>query len=173
MYDMGFTLHTPTKWFQTLWLSHSKNSLLPTYVSMKRPFCFYYITGHGFGHATRAIGWSRSYWNVDLLLKLSPLYSKTFSQIILVDSSQLSTLIVSTRSLDAGAIQLDPLQMDITQTLRTYFENIHLNYSVLLDQEVQFLSDRRPSIVLVGATPIAAAKNAILFPPGIAFIALC
>lgn len=102
--------------------------------------------------------WWRSYWNVDLRLKLSPLYSKTFSQIILGDSSQLSTLIVSTHSLDAGAIQLDPLQMDITQTLKTYFENIHLNYSVLLDQEVQFLSDRRPVIVLVGATPIACKK---------------
>ena len=58
-----------------------------------------------------------------------------------VDSSQLSTtLTVSTRSLDAGAIQLDPLQMDIMQTLKNYFENIHSNYSVLLDQEVQFLS---------------------------------
>ena len=85
---------------------------------------------------------------------VSTLQQDFFLETMSVDSSQLSTtLTISTRSLDAGATQLDPLQMDIMQTLKNYFENIHSNYSVLLDQEVQFLSLRKPDIVLVDATP--------------------
>jgi L-arabinokinase len=129
---------------------------------LKRPLCIYYITGHGFGHATRAIGLVEKLLESGFAVEIvSALQQDFFLGTISVDSSQLSTLTVSTRSLDAGAIQLDPLRMDVTQTLRNYFENIHLNYSTLLDQEVQFLSDRKPDIVLVDATPIActAAKT--------------
>ena len=130
---------------------------------LKRHLCIYYITGHGFGHATRAIGLVEKLLECGFAVEIvSALQQDFFLETMSVDSSQLSTtLTISTRSLDAGATQLDPLQMDIMQTLKNYFENIHSNYSVLLDQEVQFLSHRKPDIVLVDATPIActAAKK--------------
>lgn len=125
----------------------------------------YYVTGHGYGHATRVIGQvkfllERNY-EIHVISSLDP----TFFRRNVLDTDhgdQAHRLHCYQRVLDAGAVQLDPLHVDIEQTLTNYFNNIHTNHEKLVEQERKFLVDVHANLVLVDATPLpcSAAKAA-------------
>lgn len=112
----------------------------------------YYITGHGFGHATRSIGLIEcllSHNNmVDVVSSLNPSF---FSHL---------PITCHRRELDVGAIQVDALHVDPIATLRSYNDAIDKNMPYLIDCETQFLRNGNYNLVLIDATPIACAAAA-------------
>jgi len=79
-----------------------------------------------------------------------------------IGKEHLSRVTTHTRMLDSGALQIDPLTMDVQGTLEAYRLNVHERRCVLLDSETAFLLESRPDIVLVDATALAcsAARRA-------------
>ena len=78
---------------ESSWSSHSKDSLLSNIMpaDLKRHLCIYYITGHGFGHATRAIGLVEKLLECGFVVEIvSTLQQDFFLETMSVDSSQLS-----------------------------------------------------------------------------------
>lgn len=131
-----------------------------------RTIC-YYVTGHGYGHATRVIG-QVSYlltkgYTVHVVSGLDPkFFYNNIGNILETSSASLSDrLICHRRVLDAGAVQLDPLHIDVLQTLENYRNDIHNNYSDLKHSEILFLQEHKANLVLVDVTPLplAAAKE--------------
>jgi L-arabinokinase len=127
-----------------------------------KPLCYFYVTGHGFGHATRSLGLVEhlitSGFRVVIITSLNENFFFENLSIELVDIH--SYLKVENRCLDAGAIQYDPLKMEIIETLRNYFNTVHSKYDSLLEREIECLKTDRPDIVLTDATPLGctAAK---------------
>ena len=94
----------------------------------------YYVTGHGFGHATRSLGlianFLKSGYRVDIITSMK---SEFF--ISSLDSSlSKEKLNVLSRNLDAGASQTNALTMDLSKTLENYYESVHTKYQLLLGQ---------------------------------------
>lgn len=124
----------------------------------KRKACCYYVTGHGYGHATRAIGimgelLSRGY----LVNIISALNSDFFLKNIPLSDQNRSHLTYIQRCIDSGAIQSDPISVDSVITLRNYYQNIHSRYDELLAKEIMFLKIQSIDVVLVDASPIACS----------------
>ena len=92
----------------------------------------YYVTGHGFGHATRSLGLIANFltsgYRVDIITSMKP----EFFLSSLDPGVPVGQLSILSRNLDAGASQLDALTMDLTKTLETYYESIHVKYQTLL-----------------------------------------
>lgn len=63
------------------------------------------------------------------------------------------------RMLDSGAIQLDALRVDPTESLRKYYLNIHTRRDYLLQKEVEFLQDEKIDLVVADATPLGCAAG--------------
>ncbi len=118
--------------------------------------CFY-VTGHGYGHATRVIGQVsfllEKGYTIHIVSSLDPNFFLSN-----IDSS--INLFCHRRVLDAGAVQIDPLHIDIEKTLTNYYEQIHMNHDILLEQEIKFLTENKIQLVLVDVTPLplSAAK---------------
>ena len=94
----------------------------------------YYVTGHGFGHATRSLGLIEqlliSGYRVDIVTSMKPEFF-----ISSIDSNVSQDLLqIFNRSLDAGASQTDALTMDLTKTLESYYDSVHVNREALLGQ---------------------------------------
>lgn len=119
----------------------------------------YYITGHGFGHATRSI---------ELIRGLLQTGKYEVSVVSSLDSafftSQLNPYEVVPNSfharcstLDTGGVQLDAIRLDPFQSIESYYYQIHLNRDALLSQEVTWIKDSNIGLVLIDATPLASA----------------
>ena len=114
--------------------------------------CVFYITGHGYGHATRSFQLIklliRSKWHVIIVSTISPEFlAQNFGT--LGDSVSLEN-----RNLDGGAIQPSPLDIDSIATLGTYFQ-VHMNRENLIDFEVHFVQSISATLILSDATPLA------------------
>ena len=99
---------------------------------MTKLYIAYYVTGHGFGHATRSLGLIANFltsgYRVDIISSMKP----DFFTSSLGSGTPMELLSILSRNLDAGASQLDALTMDLNRTLETYHESVHANYRTLL-----------------------------------------
>lgn len=115
----------------------------------------YYITGHGLGHATRSIGLIQHMIHIGLHVTIiTSLASEFFySNIQLSNQSNSHSFHVIQRTLDSGAIQIDPLTIDILATLKAYYR-IHTYRHDIIQTEINFLSNNHFNIILTDATSI-------------------
>lgn len=114
--------------------------------------CFY-VTGHGLGHATRSLELIRSLLQHQYVVHIvSPVNEDFFVKSLDYDKS-MATLFHHSRSLDSGAIQTGPLNVDPHKTLDAYY-HIHKNREELLRYEVAWLTQTSIDIVIVDATPL-------------------
>jgi L-arabinokinase len=125
----------------------------------------YYITGHGYGHATRVIGQVKHLLDRNYVIHIISSLDPTFLTANIINESNADKALhlhCHRRVLDAGAVQLDPLHIDIEQSLSNYLNHIHFNHSSLVAHERKFLLDVHADLVLVDATPLpcSAAKAA-------------
>lgn len=117
----------------------------------------YYVTGHGFGHGTRAVGLIEELLSRGITVEIiSSLPPEFFLENLACAECPLSP-VIHCRMLDAGALQLDPLRMDVESTLLNYLQNVHQRREELLDLETAYLRERRPDLVLADATALACA----------------
>jgi L-arabinokinase len=121
----------------------------------------YYVTGHGYGHATRALGMIAELLVRGACVEIVSAMQPTFF-LESICKEHLSRVTTHTRMLDSGALQVDPLTMDVQGTLEAYRVNVHERRDELLDSETAFLIESRPDVVLVDATALAcsAARRA-------------
>lgn len=131
---------------------------------LSRTVC-YYVTGHGFGHATRVLGLvQRILQEANTVVYIISSLDQSFfyESLSSSEASFKERLIVINRCLDAGAIQTNPLLMNVERTLTGYYETVHIHHERLLSEEVQFLKENNANLVLVDASPLAckAAKLA-------------
>lgn len=117
---------------------------------------FLQVTGHGFGHASRALVTIQALldkgYHVEVVTSVSPTF---FRQAI-------PNISVHYRRLDTGAYQANALEVDAQKSLDWYKNDIYLNHDNLVDMEVEFLIKHRADLVLSDATPLAciAGKKA-------------
>lgn len=138
----------------------------------------FYITGHGFGHATRSIeiarGLLRAGHSVCIVTNVPP----TFFDELRTPSQQeeegegegvdgedglepQGCLQIHQRRLDSGAIQPDALRVDPGLTLDEYMSSVFDKHDELVASEVQFLKFIEADIVLADATPLACSAARI------------
>ena len=120
--------------------------------------CAYYITGHGYGHATRSFTVIRKLlelgFSVIIVSSLNNefVYQNNNFAEYANDKSKFS---FEYRKLDAGAKQLGPLLIDLPETLNTYYRDICSHHDELVNYEVSFLKKNEIQLLLCDATPLA------------------
>jgi L-arabinokinase len=128
----------------------------------------FYITGHGFGHATRSIevarGLLKAGHSVCIVTNLPPAFFDDLSGPAIKDANDADDIArgclqVHRRLLDTGAIQLDALRVDPKLTLDEYIDNIFDNHDSIVAAEVGFLKFIEADVVLADATPAACAAG--------------
>jgi L-arabinokinase len=117
----------------------------------------YYITGHGFGHATRSIELVKGLLaignEVSIVSSLTPhFFLNELSSVPNADK-----LTVRQSTLDTGGIQIDAIRLDPLKSVIAYTEQIHAHRSELLQQEVEFVQSQGINLILIDATPLASA----------------
>lgn len=131
-------------------------------MEMSRINVCYYITGHGWGHATRSMELiccllRANKYKVNIVSPIDPDFffrNIEESGCNLVDDCGEQLVCCHQRTLDSGAIQRDVLTVDAFATLSCYFTNIHNNRDSLLSSEVQWMKQECISLVLVDSTPL-------------------
>lgn len=125
----------------------------------------YYITGHGLGHATRS---------VELIRGLLSTKKVRIHSITMVEErffvNELKTYNVDLtdpngnvlyqnwhRNLDTGGIQKDVIYLDPWKTLESYYNTVHKNRQVLLENEVAWAREHSIDLILMDATQFGAA----------------
>ena len=118
---------------------------------------FYYVTGHGYGHATRVIGFVNFLLKKDYIVHIVSSLDPNFFQENINDDNVGENLYCHKRSLDSGAIQIDPLHVDAITSMNNYYNNIHSKRTELINNEVEYLKAANASLILIDATPLASA----------------
>ena len=117
----------------------------------------YYLGNHlniPSGHATRSIELIRCLIEDRFIVHIvSPVPESFFTDSLKFNKTDQS-LFHYARTLDTGAIQTSPLDVDPHTTLDSYLTKIHKNRQGLVDFEVSWLNAKAIDIVLVDATPI-------------------
>lgn len=123
----------------------------------------YYVTGHGWGHATRSLQLIKS------LLKTDKFVVHTVSQVkedifvnnlhdfgVSAKDSESGQHVYKhyNRTLDTGAVQTDVFVVDALGSLQKYFTNTHQRRELLILEEVQWLKENNIKLVFVDATPL-------------------
>lgn len=119
----------------------------------------YYITGHGFGHATRSIELIRgllqsSKYSVSIV---SSIPTNFFLSELSPFAHDDDTLEAREVLLDTGGIQIDSIRLDPLRSVEAYYEKVHSKRQELLDQEVAWAKSRGISFILIDASPLASA----------------
>lgn len=119
----------------------------------------YYVTGHGYGHATRSIELMRGLLNTGryTVTVISSLNPQFFLSEISPTVSSKDRLHARQKVLDTGGIQVDAIHMDPLLTLDAYYHQVHDHRDELLNEEVTWLREQNISLVLIDATPLAGA----------------
>jgi len=122
---------------------------------MSKIIC-YYVTGHGLGHASRTIGVINHLLREGCFVHVVSNVDKLFFEQSMDDfTHHRRNFSFHSRTLDSGAVQDGPLQVNAKATLQKYYEVVHVNREMLIRGEVAFLSESGVQLVLVDATPIA------------------
>ncbi len=123
-----------------------------------------YVSGHGFGHATRTAEVLRV---VRRLRPDLPIVVATTAPAFLFEDVVAGPLRIRSVACDVGLAQADALRIDLPGTLRAWREHAH-GLGALLAEEIGFLRSARPALVLGDVPPLAFAAAAALGVPSAA-----
>lgn len=125
----------------------------------KQPLVFaYYVTGHGFGHATRVVEVVRH-----LIDAGHDVHVVTGApDFVFTSEIQSSRLFLRKVLLDCGAVQADALTVDRLASLEKYSETAVVPRDSILETEVEWLHSIKADLVVSDVVPVAcrAAANA-------------
>lgn len=123
----------------------------------------YYVTGHGFGHATRVVEVARH-----LCAAGHEVYIVTGApEFVFKRDIPSSRLHIRKVLLDSGAVQSDALTVDCQASLEQYYRTAVENREVLLALEVDWLKSIRANLVVSDIVPIACRAAARAGVPSI------
>lgn len=132
-------------------------------VMSTRQHIAYYITGHGYGHATRCVELMRGLlasgkYKLTAVSSLDEnFFYRELSSLLGYDVHTSGSFTVRTKTLDTGGVQVDAIVLDPLRTLETYHNKIGVLHDKLETEEACWLSDEGVNLVLVDATPLACA----------------
>ncbi|KAK4539051.1 hypothetical protein RGQ29_032016 [Quercus rubra] len=126
-------------------------------IAPKRHLIFaYYVTGHGFGHATRAVEVVRH-----LIRAGHDVHMVTGApDFVFTSEIQSPRLLFRKVVLDCGAVQADALTVDPVASLEKYSQMSVLPRASVLATEVQWLSSIKADLVISDVVPIACRAAA-------------
>ncbi|KAL8536741.1 hypothetical protein ACS0TY_012064 [Phlomoides rotata] len=125
--------------------------------SVKRPLVFaYYVTGHGFGHATRVVEVARH-----LILAGHDVHVVTGApDYVFTTEIQSPRLFLRKVLLDCGAVQADALTVDRLASLEKYSETAVEPRDTILATEVEWLKSIKADLVISDVVPVACRAAA-------------
>ncbi|XP_075102772.1 L-arabinokinase isoform X2 [Nicotiana tabacum] len=125
--------------------------------SKKRPLVFaYYVTGHGFGHATRVVEVARN-----LILAGHDVHVVTGApDFVFTSEIQSPRLFLRKVLLDCGAVQADALTVDRLASLEKYSETAVVPRASILATEVLWLKSIKADFVVSDVVPVACRAAA-------------
>ncbi|PKA65818.1 L-arabinokinase [Apostasia shenzhenica] len=116
----------------------------------------YYITGHGFGHATRVVD---IVWH--LIAAGHEVHVVTAApEFVFTREIQSPNLHIRKVLLDCGAVQADALTVDRLASLEKYHETVVVPRDSILATEVEWLNSIKPDLVISDVVPIACRAAA-------------
>ncbi|XP_055822494.1 L-arabinokinase-like isoform X4 [Solanum dulcamara] len=125
--------------------------------SEKKSFVFaYYVTGHGFGHATRVVEVVRNLIQAGHEVHVvtgAPDYVYTIE-------TQSPRLFIRKVLLDCGAVQADALTVDRLASLEKYNQTAVLPRDSILATEVEWLKSVKADLVISDVVPVACRAAA-------------
>lgn len=116
----------------------------------------YYVTGHGFGHATRVVEVVRHLINAghDVhVVSAAP-------EFVFTTEIQSSRLFIRKVLLDCGAVQADALTVDRLASLEKYSETAVVPRASILATEVEWLNSIKADLVVSDVVPVACRAAA-------------
>jgi L-arabinokinase len=125
----------------------------------------FYISGHGFGHASRSIEL------INALIERRPgvrVIARTHAAPRLFARTAHRSVTVSPIETDTGVVQIDSLRLDAAQTIRRARDFMAF-FDQRVDAEVQFLRAQDVSVVLADLPPLGIAAAHAAGLPAIAF----
>ncbi|CAK7345772.1 unnamed protein product [Dovyalis caffra] len=123
----------------------------------QQPLVFaYYVTGHGFGHATRVVEVVRH-----LILAGHIVYVVTAApDFVYTSAIQSPRLFLRKVLLDCGAVQSDALTVDRIASLEKYSETAVIPRESILETEVEWLKSIKADLVVSDVVPVACRAAA-------------
>ncbi|GMH12368.1 hypothetical protein Nepgr_014209 [Nepenthes gracilis] len=116
----------------------------------------YYVTGHGFGHATRVVEVTRH-----LILAGHDVHVVTAApDFVYTTEIQSSQLQIRKVLLDCGAVQTDALTVDRLASLEKYHETAVVPRDTILKTEVEWLNSIKVDLVVSDVVPVACRAAA-------------
>ncbi|EXC32767.1 hypothetical protein L484_019881 [Morus notabilis] len=116
----------------------------------------YYVTGHGFGHATRVVEVVRH-----LILAGHDVHVVTGApDFVFTSEIQSPRLFIRKVLLDCGAVQADALTVDRLASLEKYSETAVAPRASILATEVQWLNSIKADLVVSDVVPVACRAAA-------------
>ncbi|KAK4389063.1 L-arabinokinase [Sesamum angolense] len=124
---------------------------------IKRPLIFaYYVTGHGFGHATRVVEVARH-----LILAGHDVHVVTGApDYVFTTEIESPRLFLRKVLLDCGAVQADALTVDRLASLEKYSETAVVPRDTILATEVKWLKSIKADLVVSDVVPVACRAAA-------------
>ncbi|GMJ15798.1 arabinose kinase [Hibiscus trionum] len=124
--------------------------------SIKHLIFAYYVTGHGFGHATRVVEVVRN-----LIAAGHDVHVVTGAPDFVFNSEiQSSRLSLRKLVLDCGAVQADALTVDRLASLQKYSETAVQPRDSILETEVKWLNSIKADLVVSDVVPVACRAAA-------------
>jgi L-arabinokinase len=127
------------------------------------PSVFFYISGHGFGHASREVE------VINALESLTPRYSiviRTSTDRRLFDRTTRVPFTLIEGACDTGIVQLDSLRLDVPETIRRA-DAFYRGLADRVDREAGVLRDHDARLVVSDAPPLACAAAAAAGIPSV------
>ncbi|KAJ4707647.1 L-arabinokinase-like [Melia azedarach] len=116
----------------------------------------YYVTGHGFGHATRVVEVVRN-----LILAGHDVHVVTGApDFVFTSEVQSPRLFIRKVLLDCGAVQADALTVDRLASLEKYSETAVIPRKSILKTEVEWLNSIKADLVVSDVVPVACRAAA-------------
>ncbi|KAF3968213.1 hypothetical protein CMV_007874 [Castanea mollissima] len=116
----------------------------------------YYVTGHGFGHATRVVEVARQ-----LILAGHDVHVVTGApDFVFTSEIQSPRLFIRKVLLDCGAVQADALTVDRLASLEKYHETAVVPRASILEAEIEWLNSIKADLVVSDVVPVACRAAA-------------
>ncbi|WCJ30540.1 arabinose kinase [Euphorbia peplus] len=116
----------------------------------------YYVTGHGFGHATRVVEVARN-----LILAGHDVHVVTGApDFVFTSEIQSPRLFIRKVLLDCGAVQADALTVDRLASLEKYSETAVIPRESILASEIEWLNSIKADLVVSDVVPVACRAAA-------------
>ncbi|XP_031475091.1 L-arabinokinase-like isoform X1 [Nymphaea colorata] len=124
--------------------------------SIKKLVFAYYVTGHGFGHATRVVEVARH-----LVAAGHDVHVVTGApDFVFTSEIKSSNLFIRKVLLDSGAVQADALTVDCLASLEKYSETAVVPRASILATEAEWLHSIQADLVISDVVPIACRAAA-------------